>query len=480
MKVITFTIYIIFTILPGIVFAQNHVIQHDNNIIPEDNSAASSLLYFDDAPERLQLDSFSNDTTSTIFFQRNSNGLVIIPMEWAPLDYSLTFRDTMFYEPAFLPIIFDGQLLPDNLTLLPETSSSNKSSFHLISPDSTFAPMLKKIKRIKELRRSYYTQMENMEKIKYSKSLLSEIKPLSHDNIRKNILQELLTIEEPTELTAPSIQKYVPKRRYWVKNGEHKIEVAQNHISDNWSKGGSSNYYVQSYQRLLLNYARNKVTFNNTIEWRLGFQSTSGDTLRSIRVNTDNFRYYSVFGYRAYNNWSYSATLEAITQFFNNYRENENRRRSSFLSPLDVNVGLGMSYNLNKTFKNNPMKKVKFSVNLAPLSMNFRHVMDDKVDETSFKLEKGEHTKISWGSLVNSDLTYSFNSFLTWTSRFKYLTDYESVVSEFENRFDISLNRYFSTSLYLYLRYDENSKKDEKLKYIQINELLSFGLNYKW
>jgi hypothetical protein len=237
---------------------------------------------------------------------------------------------------------------------------------------------------------------------------------------------------------------------------------------------------VQSYQKLLLNYAKDKITFNNTIEWRLGFQSTSGDTLRDVRINTDNFRYYGQFGYKAYNNWSYSATLEGITQFFNNYKENENVRRSSLFSPLDVNVGLGMNYSLDKSFKELMTKKLKLSLNVAPLSMNLRHVMDNKVDETSFGLKNGVSTKLSWGSLVNADMTFNFNSFMSLSSRFKYQTDYHSVVAESENRLDFSLNRYFMTSLYLYARYDENSKRDPNLGFFQVNELMSFGLNYKW
>jgi hypothetical protein len=437
------------------------------------------------APDSLQTTAytrfavFSPNDTATVYYQRNENGLVIPAVGWTPLDARYTFADTMFYDPAFLPIVFDGQLLPDNLTFLPATLSSGKPVYRLIPADSTFAPMLEKNRQIKELRHNYYSWPENMPKIKYSQSVLSAIAPANKENVR-NILQELITKEEPAMPNAPKIEQRLPKRQYWIKNGEHRLEIAQNHISDNWSKGGSSSYYVQSYQKMLLNYAKEKVAFNNTIEWRLGFQSTSGDTLRDVRVNTDNFRYYGVFGYKAYDNWSYSATVEAITQFFNNYRENDKTRRSSFLSPLDVNAGLGMTYNLNKNFKSSLTKKLKLSLNLAPLSMNFRYVMDDKVDETSFKLKKGLHTKISWGSLVNADMTFNFNSFLTFTSRFKYLTDYESVVSESENRLDFSLNRYFTTSFYLYARYDENSKRDPKLDFLQFNELLSFGLNYKW
>jgi hypothetical protein len=51
---------------------------------------------------------------------------------------------------------------------------------------------------------------------------------------------------------------------------------------------------------------------------------------------------------------------------------------------------------------------------------------------------------------------------------------------EFENSLNIMLSQYLSTTLYLYMRYDDGVPKDSKYGYLQINELVSFGLNYKW
>lgn len=427
--------------------------------------------------DKYKINSSSVDTLANSL-QRGENGLIVFNQKWAPLKFNVSFKDTMFFNSAYLPIVFDGKILPDDLNFVKE--DHKPSLFHLISPDSTFVPLLKKRDFVKSLRSSYVTNPENFDKVQYSVKELSSVTPIEDIKHNRSPFQDLITTEDPVSVSLPTIERQKPKAIYWLVKGEHSFQVAQNHISDNWYKGGNSSYYIKSYQKFIFNFKKDKITFDNLLEWKLGLQNSSGDTLRSVNINDDLFRTYSVLGYKAFDKWSYSTTLEIKTQLFNMYPENKKTKTAALMSPLDINAGIGMSYNLNKSYKDRITKKLKFTLNLSPLSVNFRYIHDDEVDVTKFKLEKGHKTKTDLGSLVNSELAFNFNSFVVWNSRFKYFTDYESVTAEFENKLDLSINRYFSTTLSLYLRYDEGSKKDEKLKYFQYNELLSFGLNYKW
>ena len=62
----------------------------------------------------------------------------------------------------------------------------------------------------------------------------------------------------------------------------------------------------------------------------------------------------------------------------------------------------------------------------------------------------------------------------------RYFTSYHKVEGELENTLNMALTNAFSTRLFVHLRFDDSVPADPKFKYLQVTELLSFGLNYKW
>jgi hypothetical protein len=79
---------------------------------------------------------------------RDEKGLLILKKDWMPFDDHVSFRDTVIFDPVFLPVVFDGKILPSDMDFLSKKSESDtKSEFHLISPDSTFALNLHGLRR---------------------------------------------------------------------------------------------------------------------------------------------------------------------------------------------------------------------------------------------------------------------------------------------------------------------------------------------
>ena len=154
---------------------------------------------------------------------------------------------------------------------------------------------------------------------------------------------------------------------------------------------------------------------------------------------------------------------------------------------MTFNTGIGMKYDLNKTFPNRRHKKLTLSANLAPLSYTFMYSTDKDIDLGRHGFKKNEATdkynyKLSqFGSTINATMTFQFNRNVSWYSRFYYFTSYDRMLGEFENRLTMAISRFFSTTISLNLRYDDAVEKKEDFdSYLQINELLSFGFNYKW
>jgi hypothetical protein len=401
----------------------------------------------------------------------------------------LLSQETKFpFNPYFLPPVYDGNFPNDSLTRvpLPEGMYAEK---YLPVPEWEIPPSIHTPREvfIEQMRKDAYRRFlrENITSVKYTwRDFPDEVERI--EQIRANIFQNLFTVEAGyKEKNIDRSTRFVPKRKYWIINWKSMLQFSQNYISKNWYNGGAGNQNMISVQTFNFNYAKNKLQFNNLVEWKLSFYTNPNDTLRSFRIGEDLVRTYSDLGLKAFGDkFFYSSNLEIKTKLFRSYKENSQVYTSSLLSPLQINMGiLGMKYQLNKTSKKDKNRKVNLTVDVSPLSVQYTWVADSAVmRQNRYGIPADKHFLVDVGSTLNAKLTVNFNKQITFISRVKYFTNYEKVIFEAENELNMSLNRYFSTRLYLYGRFDDTPKikRDDRLGYVQLNEVLSFGFNYTW
>lgn len=416
-------------------------------------------------------------------YVRNESGTLQLPMENYTMNRlrGMTFRDTLFYNPLFLPVIFTGKMLPRDLSFYPLEKDSEKGL--LIPPQQTFTPYLQHADFVQHVRRDYYRS--HPDRIKYAILDFDSIPRVeSSDAIVKetfNPFRELLKTETTYSLDAPGVDVATINRKYWVYNGEHSFQFAQNYFSKNWHKGGTNNLNFNNYHVIRANYQKEKIRFNNTLEWRLSLFNAPEDSVRSYRIGDDLIRYYGDFGVNTFaKGWSYSTNLEAKSQLFNNYYPNSNDIRSSFLSPLYVNAGVGLKFEMNRQSVKVRHRGVKWTLALAPISINYKYVGNTAVDVKRFGIPEGKRSLLDIGSTVTSILRYDITRYIAWDSRLTYFTSYKKVVSEFENGLNMALSNAFSTRVYVNARFDDGVPADPDYRYWQLSQTLSFGLNYKW
>lgn len=272
------------------------------------------------------------------------------------------------------------------------------------------------------------------------------------------------------------LQIIVEKPNFWTFSGDYYLQFLQNYVSGNWYKGGESNYSMVASATLQANYNnKQKVKFDNKLELKLGFQTSRSDSLHNFKTSEDLIRYTGKLGLQAAKNWYYTLQLVAYTQFMRGYKSNDPKVYSDILSPLNLNLSLGMNYTV-KALNN----KLAGSIQMAPLAYNFRYV-GRKDLATRYGLDEGKHTMYEFGSECTVDLTWTLSELIKWKTRLYGFTTYERTEIEWENTISFQFNKYISSNIFIYPRFDDAaSKRDDDHGYWQLKEYASIGFSYSF
>ena len=413
----------------------------------------------------------------------------ISTMEPWPEDKYKTAKEAMIDNKIYFPMVFRGYLLPENIFKYSRESlflsDYNPSKYNLksIQPSLLFEHYFFK----KRLNDSIYKNVM----LKDPSNFLYTIRQLPGTVIRNEIItvpRRNAEIEKKTVSVTPEtvdpVVKFIPDRKYWKSTFSADIKFSQNRTSANWYKGEINNINIYTNTNTSYNYSKDKLSLTNTLTTTFTINNAPSDTLRKYTIGSDELRFRSNFGLKAIKNWSYSASGEFVTSMGNKYITNTKTKNSSFLAPYTINAGVGMTFNPQPKFKKKD-RSLSLSLSLEPLSFKYMYSRNKDINLGAYfqKNEEGEYMNVlrTFGSTILMTKTTKFSQNVSWYSRMYYFTNYERVIGEFENKFDIALSRYFSTTIYLYLRYDDGvAKKEESDSYLQINEMFSFGFSYKW
>ena len=269
----------------------------------------------------------------------------------------------------------------------------------------------------------------------------------------------------------------VVKPNYWSTKGRIGLKFTQNYISGNWFQGGESNNTMLGEFDFDLNYNdKDRISFNTHFDVDLGFATTKADTLHSFKTNTDRLRIESTFGYKLVKNLDLSAKMKLESQSLPNYPTNSRDFVSNFMAPFDANFSIGLNYKPS-------WEKFRFELYVAPLSAyNYRFVRYGNLT-SRYGIRAGRHHKEDFGTQVVVTVpSQRIFGIVDWYSRAEYYTNYARAFFQWENKFDISLNRYLTASLSVHARFDDSAPGlyDDEYGYCQIKEFMTLGVTYSW
>lgn len=515
-------------LLLSLLFVNSIVVRATSNI-----SFKSSILK--NYQDSISLDTIQQDTIPmrilkvTDFFslivnsdkkKRDKKGLLVLDYQYEPFPDYFNFSDTMIFAPEFLPIVFDGKLIDTTkIDFIKPSFSEYKSKspdYFLIDRDSivgmetigsnrdllldaeeSIDSFLANSQKISNTRKEYYVQNPSKVKVQ-SSDLRFQLPKKIIPTLQNNPFKQLITSDE-LFVETPSVNKQKIKQRYWKFKLSNNLDLSQTNYTDNWESQGSSSTQINSLQRVDVLYRKNKIEFTHWTEWKLSLQrwaltdEEKQGSKSELLLNEDYLRTYNKLGIDAFvKKWSYILTLDVKTPLFvKKDKDDKNKRIASLLSPLELNLGVGAGYKLAWTSKKNENRRLNISVDASPLSIQTTYVSNDEVWNNNHynvvydgeRAGERRYSKTEFGSTLNLTIDYKINSFISLYSRNKFFSNYHKVLIENENTLSFILNKYISTKLYFYGKFNDGvdqSLKDPKLGYFSYTDSLRFGLSFKW
>lgn len=386
----------------------------------------------------------------------------------AYVDSLKALKDSVFTRK--MPKVQRGQRLRRNdmRLFLPLTYYGNVAE-GLFTRDRKESPILSELMHLYLTRPDLVEGTDRM--VQQQQTKLDDIKaPIHHD---PTLVEKVA--DRPVEPTNVPVEVLVKRPNFWTFSGDYALQFLQNYVSGNWYKGGESNYSALVSLVMQANYNnKQKVKWENRLELKYGMQSSRSDSLHSFKSTEDLIRLTSKLGLQATKRWYYTVQFIGNTQFSHSYRSNDPKIYSAFAAPLNINLSIGMDYSVD--WMNH---RLKGNFHLAPLAYNMKYT---RMLELTRRLgiKDGNHFLHDFGSEFTVDLEWQLMESLTWKTRLYGYSTYKRTELEWENTFTFRFNRYISSRVFIYPRFDDGVSRDDHYAFWQLKEFASIGFQYSF
>lgn len=382
--------------------------------------------------------------------------------------------DSVAEMPALVPA--DSIVVEDIITMLPDSVTAERVDVIDISeslPD-WFVVAMRSERLNHDL--EYRYMLSNLTKIDYAAWTVPPPPRLPDEDYSYEAMLRNLHLP-PVDIDDAILPEFEPRRYNWLHKFGVGLHVAQAYVSSNWYQGGNS------YFSLLFNFNWDvelntvfhpNLMFVSNLSYKLGINTNPRGSLHRYSVSQDQFQYNLKGGFKAWQKWFYSLTTLLKTQFFTAYPADSETPTAMFMSPVDFNLGLGMTY--STTGRNNTLK---FSTSISPLSYNLKACVSDRIDRSQFNISPGKRTHSEFGSSAEVTLDWAIIPNISWKSRVFLFTNYHNCQADWENTFNFTINKFLSTQVYVYPRYDTSSEfVSSSWHHFMLKEILSIGVTY--
>jgi hypothetical protein len=262
----------------------------------------------------------------------------------------------------------------------------------------------------------------------------------------------------------------------WKTGGIISLNISQGSLS-NWAAGGEKfSITVNSFVNLHAFYKKDKVSWDNNLDFYLGYVKT---TSLGARKSDDRFDLTSKYGYALNSKWNVGAMFNMRSQFFKGYTYPDPDTKvysSNFFAPAYIIVSPGFDWH--------PVKNL--SIFLSPITARWVIVKDTSLSKL-YGVEPGEKSDFQLGAYATVNYTCNLGKVLTYTGRLDLFSNYqhnpENVDFYMTNLFAAKISNALAITYNLTFIYDDDVRlfgPNQDRPALQLQSLFGAGLLVKF
>jgi Protein of unknown function (DUF3078) len=276
------------------------------------------------------------------------------------------------------------------------------------------------------------------------------------------------TVKKDPDDTLPSL---------WRKGGVFGLNIAQGSLS-NWAAGGDNfSLSLNSIFNYYAFYKNGKKSWDNTIDFNLGYVRT---TSLGSRKNDDKFDVLSKYGYALIPKLSLAGLFNFRTQFFKGYTYPDNVKTfsSAFLSPAYILLSAGLDYKPTKNL----------SIFFSPITFRWIIVKDDSLSAKGYYgVAPGKKSKSEIGAFMSINYLKDFTKNFSYKGRLDLFSNYKANPGNIDlymtNLFSVKISKVIAATWSLDMIYDDDVKlfgKNNNSPAMQVKSLVGIGVLVKF
>jgi hypothetical protein len=267
-------------------------------------------------------------------------------------------------------------------------------------------------------------------------------------------------------------------QKTWKKGGLYGINISQGSLS-NWAAGGDDfSLSVNSVLNLFAFYKKDKHSWDNTLDFNIGYVRT---TSLGSRKNDDRIDILSKYGYAIGSKWNVAGLFNFRSQLFKGYTYDSDGAKtfaSAFLSPAYILVSPGLDYK----------PTANLSIFVSPITARWTIVKDDSLSARGlYGVDTGRHSNSEIGAFASINYFKEFSKNITYKGRLDLFSNYkhnpQNVDLYFTNVLNVKLNKIITVTWSVDMIYDDDVRlfgKNNEGAALQLKSLIGIGMLAKF